>query len=305
MDHDQQFKTLIREFFADFLHLFFAEWAAKFDLTRVKWLDKEVQADPPDGTLHILDLIAKVGFRDGDAAVVLVHIEIESADRTTRIEPRLPDYYYRLRSTHRLPILPIVIYLKVGLDGIGVRTIEDTVLGFVAARVNYLYVGLPGLDAVQYLEGDKWLGVAISVLMKIPKERVAWLGAEALRRVSNSPLSERQRLLLADCIDYYATIDAATRAEFDRILLGERYRKAQVTNNILRREAEARGEARGIAITKQAERANLLLMLAHDKFGPLPLAVIERVGSLSADELRDLIRRVPTATSPADLCLAE
>jgi hypothetical protein len=44
------------------------------------------------------------------------------------------------------------------------------------------YVGLPGLDAIEYLQGDSWLGVALSALMRIPHERVAWLGAEALRR---------------------------------------------------------------------------------------------------------------------------
>jgi hypothetical protein len=37
MDHDQRFKTLIREFFADFLHLFFRDWAARLDLRRA-WM---------------------------------------------------------------------------------------------------------------------------------------------------------------------------------------------------------------------------------------------------------------------------
>lgn len=40
MDHDQRFKTLIREFFNDFLLLFFADWAARLDLSSVEWLDK-------------------------------------------------------------------------------------------------------------------------------------------------------------------------------------------------------------------------------------------------------------------------
>ena len=40
-DHDQRFKTLIREFFGD--------WAARFDTANVEWLDKEQFPDPPDG----------------------------------------------------------------------------------------------------------------------------------------------------------------------------------------------------------------------------------------------------------------
>ncbi|NUQ61342.1 MAG: hypothetical protein HUU20_02570 [Pirellulales bacterium] len=39
MDNDQRFKTLIRQFFVDFLLLFFADWAARLDLSRIEWLD--------------------------------------------------------------------------------------------------------------------------------------------------------------------------------------------------------------------------------------------------------------------------
>jgi hypothetical protein len=38
-DHDQRFKVLIREFFADFMRLFFATWASRFDFTEIDWLD--------------------------------------------------------------------------------------------------------------------------------------------------------------------------------------------------------------------------------------------------------------------------
>jgi hypothetical protein len=48
--------------------------------------------------------------------LVLVHIEIEAEDQTTRVKTQLPRYYYHLRNTYDLPVLPIVIYLKVGLD---------------------------------------------------------------------------------------------------------------------------------------------------------------------------------------------
>jgi hypothetical protein len=37
------------------------------------------------------------------------------------------------------------------------------------------------------VQGDNWLGVAVAALMRIPKERVAWLGAEAFRRIKGAP----------------------------------------------------------------------------------------------------------------------
>jgi hypothetical protein len=49
-DHDHRFKTLLQEFFADFLRLFFAPWAERLHCSMVEWLDKEVFPDPPEGT---------------------------------------------------------------------------------------------------------------------------------------------------------------------------------------------------------------------------------------------------------------
>src|SRR5947209_3774563 len=89
-DHDQRFKTLIREFFGDFLQLFFANWAERFDCSKVEWLDKEVFPDPPEGSRNVLDLVAKLPARQptpgADPAqpetwLALLHIEIESPDK--------------------------------------------------------------------------------------------------------------------------------------------------------------------------------------------------------------------------------
>lgn len=170
MDHDQRFKTLIREFFADFCRLFFAEWAERFDFSTVEWLDKEIMPDPPEGSRHVPDLVAKLRTiravvphvaKDQEEWLTLVQIEIESPERTTSIKPRLPSYYIHLRDRHGLPVLPIVIYLKVGLDGIGIDTYAEDFWEMPLLRFSYLYVGLPGLNGLQYVEGENWLGGGI------------------------------------------------------------------------------------------------------------------------------------------------
>lgn len=208
MDHDQRFKTLISAFFDDFLRLFFAEWAARLDLSRVEWLDTQLYPDPPDGSRRVLDMVAKVPIAEmaapaATASLLLVHVEIDGSDRTTGIEPRLSYYYHFLREKYRLPVLPIVLYLKVGLGGIGVGECVERLWELEVNRFQYLYVGLPGLDSVQYMQGDNWLGVALSALMKTPPDRVAWLGAEALRRLTEAPLSEQERFLLGECVQAY------------------------------------------------------------------------------------------------------
>src|SRR3954470_19684779 len=238
-DHDQRFKAMIREFFADFLRLFFADWAARFDLDRVEWLDKEVLPDPPEGSRHLLDLIAKLRPKEPaaghdpavpDTWLALVHIEIESPEKTTLLKPRLPGYYLHLWEQHGLPVLPVVLYLKVGLDGVGTDTVEHRFWELPVLTFRYLYVGLPGLDAVQYVQGDNWLGVALAALMRIPPGMAAQLGAEALRRLTEAPLNDQQRYLLAECVEAYLPLDAAGREAFERLKQGEAYAGVRAMN---------------------------------------------------------------------------
>ena len=153
MDHDQRFKTLIQTFFVEFLLLFFKPWADRLDAAAVEWLDKEVFPEPPEGERRILDLVGKLptraavrGQRPGepDHWLALIHIEIESPDRATPLRPRMFDAYVQLRRKYGLPVLPIGLYLRVGLDGIGDSgRLRRALLGAAAgAAWRYLYVGL-------------------------------------------------------------------------------------------------------------------------------------------------------------------
>ena len=186
MDHDQRFKNLIKVFFQEFLLLFFKEWAARLDVGTVEWLDKEIFPEPPEGPRSILDLVGKLPTRqvahgqrpgESDQRLALVHIEIESPDKATPLRPRMFDAYVQLRRHHHLPVLPIGMFLRVGLDGIGIDVYEESFWELQPVRFEYLYVGLPALDALEYVQGENWLGVALAALMRIPRERVAWLSA--------------------------------------------------------------------------------------------------------------------------------
>jgi hypothetical protein len=225
MSHDQRFKTLIRAFFDDFMRLFFADWAARLDLSAIIWLDKEVYYDPPDGKEHKLDMVAQVPIEGAQAepalTILLVHVEIEAPDRTTLLKPRLPYYYHFLRDKYQLPVLPIVIYLKVGLDGIGTDACVEELWGHEINRFQYFYVGLHGLEAVEYLESDNWLGVALTALMRIPRERIVWLGAEALRRLALAPLSDQHRFYLTECVQAYLPLEEDQFPNFEKLIQAE------------------------------------------------------------------------------------
>lgn len=219
-DHDQRFKTLIQEFFGDFLQLFFKPWAERLDCSKVEWLDKEVFPNPPEGQRRVLDIVAKLptlvgvpGQRPSETEswLALVHIEIESPDKAAPLRPRMFQSYVHLRDKHTLPVLPIALYLKVGLEGIGIDVYDEYFWELHAVHFEYLYVGLPALDAVQYVQGENWLGVALAALMKISPDKVHWLGAEALRRISGAPLTEQQRYRLGECVQAYLPLSRLTK----------------------------------------------------------------------------------------------
>ena len=308
MDHDQRFKSLIREFFGDFLRLFFASWAARFDLNTVEWLDKEILPDPPEGKRHQLDLVAKLRTHERlssvqgpepEAWLALIHIEIESPEQTTILKPRLPRYYIHLRERHELPVLPIVLYLKVSLEGIGIDVYEERFGELCPLRFEYLYVGLPGLDAVQYVAGDNWLGVALSALMRMPRDQAATLGAEALRRLSEAPLNDQQKFLLADCLEAYLPLENEQQLQYERLKAGTKNEGFQAMN----KTTYDRGIEKGIELgIESLQRA--LLRIGRKALGPPSSEIEARVHSIKdVQRLEDLAAGAMDAASWEELLL--
>jgi hypothetical protein len=102
-------------------------------------------------------------------------------------------YYEQLRRRHGLPVLPIALYLRVGLDGIGRDVHQETYWEYPLLSFRYAYVGLPGLDGEQYVAGEHLLGVALTALMQVPPARRAAVHAEALRRLAEARENEYRR----------------------------------------------------------------------------------------------------------------
>jgi hypothetical protein len=186
-------------------------------------------------------------------------------------------------------VLPIGLYLRVGLDGIGIDLYEEHFWELCPVQFRYLYVGLPALDAVQYVRGDNWLGVALSALMGIPKDRVAWLGAEALRRIKEAPLSEQRRFLLGECVQAYLPLDAEQQREFERLVATESYRGVQAMNTTWYEKG----------------RQEMLREQLEERFGPLPAPVLERLQRLSTERLKALAKAVLHAQSLRELDLED
>jgi hypothetical protein len=288
-EHDQRFKTLLKEFFREFLDLFFREHAAGLDLSRVEWLDKEMLPDPPQGDVAVLDLVAKVArqVEDGSAepTLALIHTEVESRDSVLPFRKRMFDYYHYLRRTYQLPVLPLAVYMRVGLDGLGLDTYTESFGGLEVVRFQFPYVGLPALDAVRYLQGTNWLGVALAALMRIERERKVWLRAELLRRVLvECGENIYRKFLLTECVEAYLGMDEEQQRQFERMLREEQYREVLPMMTTTFEKGLIQGRQEGVLL---GQRQMLRVLLEH-KFGNLSPVALQRLEAWPAERLAEL-----------------
>src|SRR5207237_9056132 len=86
--------------------------------------------------------------------LALVHVEVESRESAQAFRPRMFEYYVQLRRDTQLPVLPIGLFLRVGLDGVGWDAYEERLWGHRLLRFKYADVGLPALDAEPSVTGD-------------------------------------------------------------------------------------------------------------------------------------------------------
>jgi hypothetical protein len=298
--HDPRFKKLLQEFFAEFFWLFFPTWAARLDFGRIEWLDKEIVSDALQGESRFVDIVAKVATlapvpgpdgRSADSWLAMIHVEIEAADTVAPLRRRMFHYYEPLRRRHDLPVLPIGVYLRVGLEGIGWDAYEEYFWEHQLVRFNYPYVGLPALDAEQYVRQDNWLGVALAALMRVSRERRIALAGEALERLVHCPENAYRKTLLCECVSAYLPLDDEQRQQFEAMVRNHPDSGVQAMEMGLLDHVEQRAQR------------NLLRELLETRFGPLPASAVVRLQAWPADRLTELGRALLSAGSLDELGL--
>jgi hypothetical protein len=294
-DHDQRFKRLLREFFPEFLALFFPEWSARLDAERGTWLEQEAALDPPAGRPGRLDLVARVPLREPRPATGaplrdhIVHVEVESGDRAARLRPRMFEYYTHLRRRYRLPVLPIGLFLRAGLGGVGRDVYEDRLRDWAVIRFEYASVGLPAIDGLSFARGNNPLGVALASLMRLPTAGRPKLMIEVLRRIHDLEVREYQRFLLAECVEAYFPLSKNEWKQYRRLT-----------------RAPENQEVRVMLTFSQAEGQRTLIERQLEKrFGPLSPAVRGKLEDWPNEKLADLALALLDAASLRDLGLED
>jgi hypothetical protein len=307
MDHDQRFKVLLEEFFRELLELFWPRWAIRFDFNTLTWLKDEVFTDPPRGERLRVDLVARLklmkpGARSKAARkdwLALVHAEVESRESVEQLRPRMYEYYRELRRKHGLPVLPLALLLRVGLNGLGVDQYEEHFEDFRPLLFQYLYIGMPGLDGQKYLAGDNSLGVALSPLMDLPESKRAELTAQALDRLVHSEENMWRKFLLCECVQAYAPLSSAQRKKLDTLLVSERYSEVKAMTKTWYEEGMEKGVEKG----RQAGQMEILQDLLEQRFGTLTPKAKAKLEKLTTDQVRQLAKNILQARSLRELGL--
>lgn len=317
-DHDQLFKVLIKAFIRRLFEQFWPDYAALFDFERGEWLEQEVFPDPPKGVRRKLDLVGKfpllatlethLGAQTPEMLVV-IHIEVESRDSVEPLRQRMLQYFSHLRQKYSEPILPIAIYLRVGLDGVGADSYVERFGAFEVLRYNYFYVGLPAIDGVKTLTTKSAFAAALSALMKIPHDARPEHKAEALRQVAESGENEYRKYLLAECIETYLPLASDEETRFQQLVSTEKYREVKTMTTTLFERARTEGMALGIKQGRQQGieegreegQRKLVVSAIEDRFGALTDELSQRVATWPANRLVEFLKSVYGAKSIDEL----
>ncbi|MCC7339002.1 MAG: DUF4351 domain-containing protein [Pirellulaceae bacterium] len=296
-DHDQRIKTLLKEFIQAFFDLFLPQFASLFDFSQVTWLENEAFPDPLQGKRKSLDLVARLPLRVPietgtveriESMMAIVHCEVDADSSVQPLRLRMFNYFANLRQKYAEPILPVAVYLNVGLGGIGLDRYQETFGDFDILRYTYWYVGLPALDAEQYLNQANPLGIALSALMRVPTDHRPEFKALALKRVLECSENEYRRFLLAECIQAYLPLTLPEdKARFEQVTMHDSYTEVRTMATTWFEEGIEKGIERGI---EQGERQFALKMLAK-RFGNVTEEARQKVAQWPLESLAELIDR--------------
>src|SRR6266849_3540690 len=137
------------------------------------------------------------------------------------------DYRHYLSRKFQLPVLPLCIYLHVGLQGLGWDEDNETFFGEPINTFRYRYLGLPALDGLQYIQGSNLLGVALASMMRIAEDAKAKAKADALRKIATSNEAEYRKYLLCECVETYLPLEEVQMKEYEQLLITPPYQLAR------------------------------------------------------------------------------
>ena len=306
IDHDQIFKNLLKNFFREFMELFFRDEAEAIDFRRISFLDKEYFTDTSGGKRKQLDLVVRAGLKGGGEEYILIHTEFESS-RDMNFPKRMYEYYSQLFLRYRKPIIPIAIFAD---DARWRKPIPDAYeVGFgkeTYVHFKYRQIKLKNLDYRKFLGSKNPLAYALMAKMGYDRKQMVQTKSEFCRLIAGSKkINPARRYLLIEFVEAYMQLNREQQKTYDHII-DERKEFKEVKKMITVYEKRGleqgmeQGMEKGLLEGKQED----LLLLMEKKFGKLSKSVQGKIRKVtSVKKLDSLLVKLLDAKKLTDLKL--
>jgi hypothetical protein len=216
IDHDRLFKELISTFFTEFIELFIPDVAEDIDKESIQFLPEEILVDVTAGDKKIIDLLAKVKYREKDT-FFLIHVEAQSYTQQD-FAKRIFKYFARLYEKYDLPIYPVVIFSfdeplrpEPQIHSITFPNLEVLKFQFAAIQLNRI-------SWRDYLTQQNPVAAALMAKMNISPEERPQVKAECLRLLTTLKLDPARMQLISGFVDTYLNLNEAEEETFKAVI---------------------------------------------------------------------------------------
>jgi predicted transposase/invertase (TIGR01784 family) len=305
IDHDQIFKTLVKNFFQEFMELFLPKEAAIIDFSKVEFLEQESFTDIVGGARKEMDLVARVGLKTGGEEYILVHDEFQ-AKRAPDFSKRMFEYFCLLYLRYQKTIIPIAVFtddaqwMKPVPDTFDIRLNDRTYVHF-----EYHLIKLKHFDYRQFLESENPLAFALMAKMNYKRSQRVRLKADFLRWILGAPINPARQSLLLDFVETYIALNRAEETEFEQIIEHKpEYKEVEKMVTTYEKRGIQKGRKEGRTKGRKEALQHSLILLIEKRFGSPDEQIKEQVGRIrSVKKLESLMVQILDAESIDELGL--
>ena len=279
INHDQIFKTLIKEFFEDFMMLFLSDVGSEIDFKQVEFLDQEFFTDINHGRKKLLDLVAKVKLLNGNEEYILIHTEFESRKPDSKEFPqRMFKYFCQLFLRFGKPIIPIVIFT----DDHKWRTMvpDRFSLEFKGKEyLKYCYhsIKLKHYNWRDFLNHHNPLAYALMSKMDYSRSERVRLKADFLRLILQAKINPARQSILVDFVENYVRLNSKEQQQFEATVKTEDFQEVIKMMTVYEARGREQGMQQGMQQGKVETAKQAVIEVLELKFSQIPYLIREKI----------------------------
>jgi Domain of unknown function (DUF4351)/Putative transposase, YhgA-like len=298
--YDSPWKDILEIYFKEFMEFFFPAAHDQIDWTlKIEFLDKELQEITADAEIgrRYADKLIKVYLKNGKEELVLVHIEVQSQEEDD-FAMRMFIYNYRIFDKYKKTVTSLAVL------GDPKENWRPSSFGYslFGCSLNFEFPIVKLVDYTQRLSelenlDNPFATVVLAHLAALnttedrSERKVQKLAL--VRRLYSKGFDEQYVINLLRFVDWMLTLPPDIEAEFKiEVKQLEAGRRMKYVTSF---------ERSGIEIGRQEEALSLITRQLNRRLGNINEAELERVGSLSVEQLEALSDALLDFTSVTDL----